>query len=303
MALLLGLGNLILCGLYIWFSGKLASALARDKATLSHIEMWKGLIFVAISTRVFVTFVYLLLKRVSTTEKELKRQREILEIFQQKASSGLLASSIAHDINNMLMVLQARALRLTDMSPELPPAADSELAELQKNLDDLISLAQSLQNSARAATPTDLRQVDLAALLEETVRQARQHPRAKSAEIETTITEPLYLQGYPLVLKQMMLNLLLNALDATYQRPGGKIRVELSRLPTEKLALLEFHDNGPGVPEQERELIFSPYYTTKLTGTGLGLLSVKAGVKAHNGNISVHASPLGGAAFRVTLPL
>lgn len=303
LSFLLGLAYLLLCSFYIWFSSKLASTLAPDLAAMYRIELAKGFAFVTLSTGGFVSFVYLLLRRVAKTESALHEHREVLDMYHQSAGAGLLASTIAHDINNMLMVLQARALKLGD-HPGYSADQQIELVELQKHVDDLISLAQSLQNSARASTPTELREIDLTAVLTESVRIAKQHPRAKSAEIEIEAPETMIAPGNPIVLNQVMLNLLLNAVDAVSTIKGkGKITVTLESDPAARQVILQICDNGPGIPEKEREIIFSPYYTTKSTGTGLGLLSVKAGVKAHHGSISVQASDLGGACFRVVLPL
>jgi signal transduction histidine kinase len=72
---------------------------------------------------------------------------------------------------------------------------------------------------------------------------------------------------------------------------------------TEQYAVLEVHDTGPGIPESERQRVFDPYFTTKTEGTGLGLPIVKKVVLEHGGEIQCAQSPLGGALFRIELPL
>jgi signal transduction histidine kinase len=103
----------------------------------------------------------------------------------------------------------------------------------------------------------------------------------------------------PITLHRSVLNLVLNAADAVEGR--GIIEVRLSASGPQ--AVLEVHDNGPGIPEDQRRRIFEAFYTTKAMGTGLGLLSVKACADEHHGHVEVLSSPLGGALFRLTLPL
>jgi len=95
------------------------------------------------------------------------------------------------------------------------------------------------------------------------------------------------------------LNLILTAAVAAGE--GGRVEVRLRREHGD--AVLEVHDNGSGVPEESREKIFEPFYTTKPEGTGLGLLAARMGAEEHGGSIVVGDSDLGGAAFRVRLPL
>ena len=98
---------------------------------------------------------------------------------------------------------------------------------------------------------------------------------------------------------RMILNLVLNAADAT--KGAGKIDLRIRR--KDRQVILELHDNGPGVPDQAREAIFDPFYSSKTNGLGLGLLSVRACAEAHGGSVEVKPSDLGGACFRITLPL
>jgi len=96
----------------------------------------------------------------------------------------------------------------------------------------------------------------------------------------------------------MLLNLILNAADATHGR--GRIDVRLRR--AEDMAILEVNDDGPGVPAERRGAIFDAFYSSKAHGTGLGLLTVKVTAEEHGGAVEVETSDLGGACFRVRLP-
>jgi two-component system NtrC family sensor kinase len=97
----------------------------------------------------------------------------------------------------------------------------------------------------------------------------------------------------------MLINLVLNAAEAT--GPGGRIDVRLTGDGAE--ARLEVHDDGPGIPEERRPGIFEAFETTKPDGTGLGLFSVQHIAEVHGGRAEALASELGGACFRVSLPV
>jgi signal transduction histidine kinase len=88
------------------------------------------------------------------------------------------------------------------------------------------------------------------------------------------------------------------ALDAVHDR--GRVKVRIQAGP-DGSAIVEVHDDGPGVPESQRARLFEAFYTTKKEGTGLGLLSAKKCAELHGGKIEVLASPLGGVCFRAHL--
>jgi signal transduction histidine kinase len=102
-------------------------------------------------------------------------------------------------------------------------------------------------------------------------------------------------------LKQIALNLLLNAIEVS--PAGGKVRLEIKSEPgVERAVVLEVHDEGPGIPRAQLENIFLPFYTTKDTGTGLGLTLVHQMVVEHGGEITVDSTPGRGTVFRVRFP-
>jgi signal transduction histidine kinase len=104
-------------------------------------------------------------------------------------------------------------------------------------------------------------------------------------------------------LEQVMLNLVINAIQA--QPGGGEIAVRVRAAVVDEQAVAEFvvDDAGPGVPEDQRARVFEAFYTTKATeGTGLGLSISDEVVRRHGGSIRVEAGPLGGARFVVRLP-
>jgi len=97
----------------------------------------------------------------------------------------------------------------------------------------------------------------------------------------------------------MVVNLVVNAAEATSSE--GTIEVRLVLEPTR--AIVEVHDDGPGIREDAREAVLRAYHTTKPDGTGLGLATVKTCAEAHGGCVEIGTSPLGGALVRVVLPM
>jgi signal transduction histidine kinase len=108
-------------------------------------------------------------------------------------------------------------------------------------------------------------------------------------------------KGLPAQLNQVVMNLIMNSCDAM----EGKGTIRIHTRPVQEGVLLEFEDDGPGIPEEMRSRIFDPFFTTKPVGQGTGLgLSISHGiVERHGGKMDVECPPRGGAIFRITLPL
>ena len=107
------------------------------------------------------------------------------------------------------------------------------------------------------------------------------------------------MEANPTTLRQMLLNLILNAAEAT----EGKGIIEILIRQTADTALIEVHDNGPGIPLEKRPTLFTAFYTAKSQSAGLGLLSVKVYVELHQGHVEILDSHLGGTCIRITLPI
>ncbi len=97
----------------------------------------------------------------------------------------------------------------------------------------------------------------------------------------------------------MLLNLLLNAIQLLPEH--GKILMQVSK--TDDHVIITVADDGPGISAEQREQIFDPFFTQRAGGVGLGLAVVRQIVMAHHGQISVHTSNMGGAEFKVELPI
>jgi signal transduction histidine kinase len=108
--------------------------------------------------------------------------------------------------------------------------------------------------------------------------------------------------GDPIRIRQVLINLIKNAQEATTQTKNGCINVSAKEVNNGKTVEICIADNGPGVDNSQLETIFEPYVTSKEKGTGLGLAIVKKIIEEHNGSIHVQPNEGGGAAFIVQLP-
>jgi signal transduction histidine kinase len=233
-------------------------------------------------------------ERVRALERALTRQERL-------AALGHLAAGVAHEVRNPLNAVGMGIQRLqAEFSPvegeeefrHLCTVMRGEVARLNGIVQDFLQLARApvLQpEPVLAATLLN----EVAALME---------TEATAQEIRLTLQVPEGLP--PLVvdrqqLKQALINLLLNAIQAT--PPGGSVQMAATA-ETEALCLI-VSDSGSGIAPEIKDRIFDPYFTTKLQGTGLGLPIALRIIQAHGGTLDVSHAPGGGTLVEVHLPL
>lgn len=220
------------------------------------------------------------------------------------ATVGTMSASVAHEINNPLTtVLGYAKLLLEDKDEDHPDRAGLEL--IADEAARMKKIVGALLDYSRAERSSEPEPGDVNELLKRTARLLRPALRRARVQVELELSEPLpkaAADGHEL--QQIFVNLAQNAAQA--MQDGGVLTLA-SRLDPHELAVeVEFIDDGPGVPEADRERIFDPFYTTKEagSGTGLGLAVCKHLVGRFNGNIAVVDAPSGrGACFRVVIPI
>jgi PAS domain S-box-containing protein len=228
----------------------------------------------------------------------LKRLEEQEARNRRLVAMGEMAAGIAHEIRNPLGSLELFASHLTE---ELRGSPHDELSsQILKGVQNLSRITGNLLLFARKIEPR-LRPTELADLLSEALLYAKAALSAKGVALSEAI-DPCTIEADSDLLRQVFLNLLLNAVQAVSD--GGTIRVSCRVDPGEDppVALVRISDDGPGVPAEGVERIFDPFYTTRANGMGLGLAIVQRIVSAHGGWVAVGAAHLGGAEFTVGVP-
>jgi signal transduction histidine kinase len=297
IAALLGGVYFVLCGAFVVAFGMLAWHQGGIPIRAQEVELVRDLMFVVVSAVLLFAFTFFLLRRIVAHEAQALRQREALIDADRHAMTALFAASMAHDMGNLLQLAQTGLYNLK-IHPTLGEAGEQAVRDLSAVHTQLGGLSQRLLTVVRERTPGQLERKNLGHVIAEGTKTARAHERLKHCELTAGLVDCTALVN-PVTMQRCLLNLIINAADATEGR--GKIEVRLSVSGSQ--AVLEVHDNGPGIPEDERQRIFAAFYTTKPMGTGLGLLSVRSCAEEHRGRIEVLRSPLGGACFRLTLPL
>ena len=235
--------------------------------------------------------------------EELTRQRESLYQREKLAALGSLLAGVAHELNNPLSVVVARAVLLEEQGNPTAQAAALKIRTAAERCARIVRtfLAMARQQQPERG-PVAINDVISAAL------DITAYPvRTSSIEVKLDLAKDI-----PLIhadadqLHQVLLNLIINAQQSLQDHPGPRhIRVT-SRFDTRvQLVRVTVADNGPGIPAHLRARIFEPYFTTKPTGIGLGVgLAVSLGiVEAHEGTLTVVCPAQGGAEFSITLPL
>lgn len=294
MAAVLAALYVALCLAYIVLSTHFAAAFSSEVSDLATLELLKGSLFVVLSGAIFYGIALYLLRRLDAAVNDLNQHQRALLQSEQRAIAGVFAASTAHDINNSLMALSGVVFTLR-MSDKLGRPETEAVELLDRAFDDLKVLSNRLFTAGRTGLAAEMKVDNLAKVVRDGVQFTRTHKHARRCTIELKGPEMMKVFGHAQAVEQMLINLILNAAQATNE--CGKVSVKLSE-DDRGHVVLEVHDDGPGVPPELRVEIFDAFYTTKPGGNGLGLLSARACTELHKGTLVVSESPLGGALFR-----
>jgi len=236
---------------------------------------------------------------------QLIESRELLERREKLASLGVLAAGVAHEVRNPLTAIKAALfIQQKKFPPDSQEYADAKIIEreilrLEKIVNDFLFFARP--------TEPEKQPVWAAALLKEV--EVLLGPSLARNEIHLTTEDsaPIRVHADAAQIKQVLINLVQNAADATGPKGCIQMRARQGRLRLEggeaNVAILEVEDNGRGIPPEVQKRLFDPFFTTKDSGTGLGL-SIAAGiVQKHGGTLQYQTQPGYGTTFGIVLPL
>jgi PAS domain S-box-containing protein len=240
-------------------------------------------------------------RRVQT---ELRQQREVLFQSEKLSALGRLVAGVAHEMNNPLGIISSRIeLMLGEAEDQaLPVQFLEDLRVVHRNVMRVAGVAQALRSFARQSTG-ERRPVDLNTVVGETLLLVGKSMSTEDVRITTALDPALpSILGDANALQQVLLNLLTNAREVL--TGGGEISIQTGRDPEHPGHLhLIVKDTGPGIPPAHLPHLFEPFYTTKPSGTGLGLAVSYGIVQSHLGTIDVHSLADQGATFTLRFPV
>ena len=240
----------------------------------------------------------LLEHRIDERTQELQASQALLLQQEKQAAFGLLAAGIAHEVGNPLAAISSLVQLLNrreqdEYTRERLVMVDEQLRRIQRTLRELVDFSRPATNEE---TDCDIHEV-----IDEALNIAKYYKRKKGKTIVTEYSADLpEIRAVRDQLVQVFLNLIQNAMDATDE--GGVIRI-FTDLEDEELYVL-IEDDGHGISRDDRDKLFKAYFTTKESGTGLGLFVCRNIVEqTAGGRITLADSSEGHTTFRVSLPV
>ena len=207
---------------------------------------------------------------------------------------NLAAAGLAHETRNPLNIIRGLAQMISKQTD-----APAELREKSRAIvDETDKVTAQLNEFINYSRPREVRRSKIAlnSAVNEVVRTLTHDIEEKKLQVATG-GEPIAIEADEQLLRQVLFNLVLNAIQAV--GVGGRIQIQARHVSATE-ASLEVRDDGPGVPSERRQEIFKPYFTTNQKGTGLGLAVVQQIVLAHGWEIECLANEPKGAIFRIT---
>lgn len=268
----------------------------QTEGRLRRYQMSAGLALAGIALSLVLTVN--LARQVRRQQREQQRLREDLHRSEHLAALGKLLAGVAHEVRNPLAAMRS-TIQLWQRLPETartPASLNAVLAAVDR-LNALVSRLLHFTHPQQ-----DWQTVDLNLLVTETLELIAAQADNQHVQWQTALDPHLPpVQGSATALRQVILNLLTNALQA--MPDGGTVSCATRYVSGAKQLELLCTDTGPGVPPEAREHVFEPFFTTRPDGTGLGLALCREIITQHGGTIVQVSDHAPGAAFRVTLPV
>jgi len=233
-------------------------------------------------------------------QEALREADEQLRQSQKMEAVGQLAAGVAHDFNNLLTAIFGYvAIARSSLDPSNP--AGTALDGVQAAAEQASGVIRSLLAVSRKAV-AQFTALDLTRVAAEAIDLLRAGFPSSITVLLDTPAEPVPVRGDPTLLKQVVLNLAINARDAMPR--GGTLRVIVRGPDSSGLASLRVEDTGEGILPEIQKRVFEPFFTTKSreSSSGLGLSIAEGIVRSHAGSIGVASTPGRGAAFTIRLP-
>ncbi len=294
-----------------WRGGLLA-AMASALCYIPHILTWRHQPYYAMSQYAELILFFLVgattglladqgrkrRQQLEATTRQLQESLEQVKRADRLSAVGQLAASLAHEIRNPLGSIEGATNIIRS------PATSDEIREgslniIQKECQRLNRLLTNLLDFARPRLP-EFRAVDLPRLIDSIFALVGPNAQLQHVVLKKSVLHaPVSLKSDSEQLKQVLLNLVINAIQA--MPAGGELEVAIDQRDGQ--AIISVKDQGAGIAEENMDRIFDPFFTTKEAGTGLGLSVAHQVITQHGGRIQAERNPDRGMTFSISLPL
>jgi len=277
-------------------------------ASIWHTYRWQIALMGAVVLLQGVLISGLLVERNRRRFAEIQTTQRTAELahFNRHAMAGELTGMIAHELKQPLaaIMINTETAELMLQSPTLDRGEIgiilADIRRDDKRADEVIGRLRSLLKK----TPFERKDADLNDIVRETIQLLPGLTRARETELDLELgSDELRFNGDRVQIQQVIINLVVNALDAMAALPRADRKMTVATMCVGDSAEITVSDAGPGLPAGEPEKVFEPFYTTKPAGMGMGLSIARTIIQAHGGQLSAKNNMDGGAVFRIKLPL
>jgi two-component system sensor histidine kinase DctS len=237
-------------------------------------------------------------------EDQARQQQERLQFTARLVAVGEMASSIAHELNQPLAAISSYCTGAVNLLRNQVPAADVVPA-LEKAVEQSRRAGQVIRRIYSLTRPSEnnFEAIDLAERVEVALGLMEGEMRQRLVRHSYESQGPTMIDGDPVLIEQILLNLLRNALDSMRDTPPEHRMITIELKASDGYASLAIADRGCGIDPAVADKLFDPLFTTKPEGMGMGLAICRSVVESHRGRLSFEGNPLGGSVFRCLFPL